>query len=85
MEQLAFDYCPHGLDGFTWEEVQDCEVQNIYFSYFYIYTIFQDYISKLTLQLELPTKADFDMIDMGGDNDGVLTMEEWAHFVGSQE
>ena len=29
---VGLDYCPHGLDGFTWEEVQDCEVQNIYFS-----------------------------------------------------
>jgi hypothetical protein len=25
-ENMAFKYCPHGQDGFTWAEVQDCEV-----------------------------------------------------------
>ena len=26
LEQIAFDYCPHGSDGFTWQAVVDCEV-----------------------------------------------------------
>ena len=26
LEQMAFQVCPHGSDGFTWEEVIDCEV-----------------------------------------------------------
>ena len=26
LEQMAFQVCPHGSDGFTWEEVMDCEV-----------------------------------------------------------
>ena len=26
LEQMAFQVCPHGSDGFTWEEVMVCEV-----------------------------------------------------------
>merc|ERR1711915_991431 len=24
-ERMAFDTCPHGADGFSWQEVKDCE------------------------------------------------------------
>ena len=40
-----------------------------------------DIYSNIPLLFEMPTKADFDLIDMSGDNDGVLTLDEWIQFV----
>merc|ERR1719154_123032 len=71
-ENMAFAYCPHGQDGFTWAEVQDCEIT---FANFPTY-------SNIALPFEMPTKDTFDEIDASGNNDAVLTMDEWAAFVG---
>eukprot|EP00091_Calanus_sinicus_P024233 TRINITY_DN857_c0_g1_i10.p1 TRINITY_DN857_c0_g1~~TRINITY_DN857_c0_g1_i10.p1 ORF type:complete len:156 (-),score=57.59 TRINITY_DN857_c0_g1_i10:65-487(-) len=64
LEQTAFQVCQHGLDGFTWEEVLNCEGN----------------FGNLDLPIEMPTEADFNMMDLN--NDGVLTMEEWKEVVG---
>merc|ERR1712215_328788 len=70
LEQMAFQYCSHGNDGFSWEEVKSCE----------------DSVNSLSigssLPFAMPSKDDFESIDKAGDNDGILTMEEWQRFVG---
>eukprot|EP00090_Calanus_glacialis_P036140 TRINITY_DN6164_c0_g1_i2.p1 TRINITY_DN6164_c0_g1~~TRINITY_DN6164_c0_g1_i2.p1 ORF type:complete len:136 (-),score=29.87 TRINITY_DN6164_c0_g1_i2:62-469(-) len=71
-ENMAFTYCPHGQDGFTWAEVQDCEDT---------ISSFPTY-SNISLPFELPTQDNFDAIDANGNNDDVVTMDEWADFVG---
>merc|ERR1719167_669708 len=70
LEQVAFQYCPHGNDGFTWEEVQSCEesVQSLPF--------------PVSLPFVMPSKEDFDAIDGKGDGNGILTMGEWRSYVG---
>merc|ERR1719167_94732 len=70
LEQMAFQYCPHGNDGFTWEEVQSCEesVQSLPF--------------PVSLPFVMPSKEDFDAIDGNGDGNGILTMGEWRSYVG---
>merc|ERR1719295_1236490 len=70
LEQMAFQYCPHGNDGFTWEEVQSCEesVQSLPF--------------PVSLPFVMPSKDDFDAIDGNGDGNGILTMGEWRSYVG---
>jgi len=65
---MAFMFCPHGSDGFTWQEVEDCE----------------NNVANVPLPFEMPTKVDFEMIDGCGNNDTMLTIEEWAQFVGCQ-
>merc|ERR1711915_192775 len=70
LEQMAFQYCPHGNDGFTWEEVQSCgeSVQSLPF--------------PVSLPFVMPSKDDFDAIDANGDGNGILTMGEWRDYVG---
>merc|ERR1712228_513285 len=70
LEQMAFQYCPHGNDGFTWEEVQSCgeSVQSLPF--------------PVSLPFVMPSKEDFDAIDENGDGNGILTMGEWRDYVG---
>ena len=71
-----------GLMDLFWEDVKDCEVQHCFRYLLLIYWItLQKYISNIPQPFELPTKPEFDMIDMSGDNDGVLTLDEWARFV----
>merc|ERR1719158_630844 len=67
LEQLAFNACPHGADGFTWQEVEDCEsnIANIE-----------------PLPFVMPSQAVFEQIEESGNGDGVLTMGEWRQFVG---
>merc|ERR1711942_651309 len=69
LEKLAFNACRHGEDGFTWQEVQDCEsnVANIE-----------------PLPFVMPSQTVFEEMEGSGNGDGVLTMEEWRQFVGCQ-
>jgi hypothetical protein len=89
-ENMAFTYCPHGQDGFTWAEVQNCEVIIkspfiLNLSTFYILqNIFNNFptYSNISLPFEMPTQATFNAIDGEGNGDSILTMDEWAQFVG---
>merc|ERR1711872_475784 len=62
-EEMAFHYCPHGVEGFTWQEVEDCK---------------SNFAVNASLPFMLPTKDAFDWIDGMGNKDSVLTMDEWA-------
>merc|ERR1719481_1870820 len=64
-ERMAFDACPHGADGFSWQEVKDCESK----------------FENVDLPIEMPTKANFDAIDANGNGDGIMTFDEWRDFV----
>merc|ERR1712179_753938 len=61
LENAAFAVCEHEGEGFTWQEVEDCE----------------DYVKKISLinNIEMPTKEDFDSMDVN--KDGIMTMGEW--------
>ena len=64
-EIIAFDLCesePTNGEGLTWKEVEDCEKK----------------CEELAQRnnLYLPTKQDFDDLDL--DNDGVLKLTEWT-------
>merc|ERR1712179_320671 len=50
LENAAFAVCEHEGEGFTWQEVEDCE----------------DYVMKISLinNIEMPTKEDFDSMDV---------------------
>merc|ERR1719295_1467914 len=64
-ERMAFDACPHGADGFSWQEVKDCESK----------------FENVDLPIEMPTKANFDAIDANGNGDEIMTLDEWRDFV----
>merc|ERR1712034_7325 len=51
LEQMAFQVCPHGTDGFTWEEALDCEGN----------------FGNLDLPIEMPTEDDFRLMDENDD------------------
>merc|ERR1719430_374424 len=61
LEDLAFEFCEHKGDGFTWTEVETCE----------------DIVKKIShiLPFEMPTKDVFDWMDVNKNGD--LTMKEW--------
>ena len=84
LEQMAFQYCPHGNDGFTWEEVQSCEV--LCLSCLSLKCIIKESVQSLpfpvSLPFVMPSKDDFDAIDANGDGNGILTMGEWRDYVG---
>merc|ERR1712243_377368 len=69
LEELAFNACPHGADGFTWQEVEDCESKIAHIE---------------PLPFVMPDQKAFEEIEGSGNGDGVLTMEEWRQFVGCQ-
>merc|ERR1719228_1858062 len=55
LENAAFAVCEHEGEGFTWQEVEDCEI-------------------SLINNIEMPTKEDFDSMDVN--KDGIMTMGE---------
>merc|ERR1712083_1249219 len=65
LEQLAFENCPRAADGFSWQEVEDCKEK------------FKD----MSFEFEMPSKEDFGAMEASGNNDGMLTMQEWKSFV----
>merc|ERR1712215_60223 len=71
-EILASHFCPHGngwKDGFTWNEVYSCE----------------DTVSSFGVThfpFDMPTKDEFEDMDIAGDGNGILSLEEWKNFVG---
>merc|ERR1712228_239286 len=65
LEQLAFENCHRAADGFSWEEVEDCKEK------------FKD----MSFEFAMPSKADFDAMEASGNNDGMLTMQEWKNYI----
>merc|ERR1712215_73925 len=65
LEQLAFENCPRASDGFSLQEVEDCKEK------------FKD----MSFEFEMPSKADFGAMEASGNNDGMLTMQEWKNYV----
>merc|ERR1712236_195304 len=65
LEQLAFENCPRAADGFSLQEVEYCKEK------------FKD----MSFEFEMPSKADFGAMEASGNNDGMLTMQEWKNYV----
>merc|ERR1712236_169186 len=65
LEQLAFENCPRAAVGFSLHEVEYCKEK------------FKD----MSFEFEMPSKADFGAMEAFGNNDGMLTMQEWKNYV----
>ena len=55
-------------------------------TFYILQNIFNNFptYSNISLPFEMPTQATFNAIDGEGNNDSILTMEEWAQFVGCE-